>query len=756
MATDKNISAFIESQVPEYLREEGPKLVSFLKAYYEWMETTNQVTDASKNLLTNQDIDTTNLSKFYEYFRREVMVDFPQDILADKRLVTKRIKDLYRSKGSKLSYKLLFRILYDEDIEFINPSDFILRTSDGRWSKDAFIRLGPPLSGDLDSINGLFVTGQSSGAVGKVTDVFTTLELGIEVKQLRLTDIVGTFSDKEVVTATNGVFGTILNSIGPISDVTFGNAETDLGGSGHQLGDQVNITSSVQGSGATGVVTETTDTAVTFDLIDGGSGYRVSDTVVSVTGGTGSGGSVTVTSISNTENINVYSDTIRVLANTTIGFGPSYGASSNTDTFRGSANIESSNVYSTLGSALGVTNAVVGTINSISVTTGTYFTNLPQATAVDIGVAVLNLDDGSGGIKGKNARIRSRFVPGAISGIDITNGGTSYSSLYQVTVSNTSREGTTNARGTPLITGVLTDPGQYLDTKGFLSWDMKLQDNYYYQEYSYVLNSNRGLQVYRDIVKDVLHPAGSKLFGQVDLNSTINYSNLYNVESVLGLDLIYDDQDDGDELTIPSTLAFGDIITDREILLSTTSSTETFGALQFNLEILPTSLFVGVDPNIPNVQYTIAPVTISGNTSIEQAIEGVLFGTPIIPTSIDPTITFGTSRLFLDGNGTVFVSNTNIIDTYLGQPITNYLTAPAATFGTPFQLLGVNTFFQSTVKGGSVIEIQDIDPGTTGNTTYIVNTVFSNTTLSMNTKFGGGGGVALANGVYRYTYDGNI
>ena len=100
MATDKKTSALIQSQVPEYLREEGPNLVAFLKAYYEWMETSGQVTDESKNLLANQDIDTTNLNKFYEYFRREVLALFPQNVLTDKRLLTKKIKDLYRSKGS--------------------------------------------------------------------------------------------------------------------------------------------------------------------------------------------------------------------------------------------------------------------------------------------------------------------------------------------------------------------------------------------------------------------------------------------------------------------------------------------------------------------------------------------------------------------------------------------------------------------------------------------------------------------------------
>ena len=119
MATDQKTSVLVQSQVPGYLLEEGPNLVAFLKAYYEWMETTGQMTEQSKNLLVNQDIDTTDLNKFYSYFQREVLADFPEAVLADKRLVAKKIKDLYRSKGTLASYNLLFRILYNQDVALL-------------------------------------------------------------------------------------------------------------------------------------------------------------------------------------------------------------------------------------------------------------------------------------------------------------------------------------------------------------------------------------------------------------------------------------------------------------------------------------------------------------------------------------------------------------------------------------------------------------------------------------------------------------
>ena len=71
MATNLKLSTQIENQLPDFVRDEGPNLVAFLKAYYEWMETNQQATDAMKNLIVNQDIDTA-LSNYIEYFRREI------------------------------------------------------------------------------------------------------------------------------------------------------------------------------------------------------------------------------------------------------------------------------------------------------------------------------------------------------------------------------------------------------------------------------------------------------------------------------------------------------------------------------------------------------------------------------------------------------------------------------------------------------------------------------------------------------------
>lgn len=62
-------------------------------------------------------------------------------------------------------------------------------------------------------------------------------------------------------------------------------------------------------------------------------------------------------------------------------------------------------------------------------------------------------------------------------------------------------------------------PGYYNGNDGFLSDSIKLQDSYFYQAYSYVIQIDEKLNSYKTIVKNYLHPAGMKLFGEYQINN---------------------------------------------------------------------------------------------------------------------------------------------------------------------------------------------------------------------------------------------
>ncbi len=64
-------------------------------------------------------------------------------------------------------------------------------------------------------------------------------------------------------------------------------------------------------------------------------------------------------------------------------------------------------------------------------------------------------------------------------------------------------------------------PGHYTETRGFLSDINAVQDNHYWQNYSYVVQSYVGIREWRRIVRRILHPAGLIFFGEVLLEGAL-------------------------------------------------------------------------------------------------------------------------------------------------------------------------------------------------------------------------------------------
>jgi hypothetical protein len=516
MATNNKLSALIEQQFPDYFRTEGPNIVAFLKAYYAWMEEDGGVIDAQQNYLNYLDIDTT-LPSYMEYFQRELFDSLPRNMLANKALVAKNIKELYKAKGSEDSYKLLFRILYDENIDFYYPGEDILRLSDGRWQKRSSINVYDlPNGQDFNAFQGSTITGQNSGATADVNAIVLKQLLGIDVYELTLLSVVGTFQDSEPVhTSANTVQGTIFAVAGALVNVDIAAIGT---GSQHQVNDRINITSA-SGSGANAYVTETTDSAMTFAITSGGTGYRIGNShQVTLAGGDGVGGHFSIDTISSTEGIMLNDDLISCLANTTLDTGATFATGgSNTCTL--SANMAIANISSPLNAGLAFTNTTIGTINTISTTDfGVGYNILPTVTTKD-----LQVFSESDGAKGGNAVIAAQSIYGAITSLSILNAGSAYGVYDMLTLSNLTRTAT-NGTGAAVVSGVTTENGSYIDTKGWLSWDKKMQDNFYYQEYSYVLKVQKFITEFSKVVSEVIHPAGTQMFSEYDIHDPISVS----------------------------------------------------------------------------------------------------------------------------------------------------------------------------------------------------------------------------------------
>jgi hypothetical protein len=145
---NQKTSLLVNSQLPEFIREEYPQFISFLEAYYQFLENEqivngisqeNDLTTKLKNLRYISDIDS-SISEFEEQFYNQFLSLLPKDTKVDKAFLIKNILPLYQAKGTEKSFYFLFRLLFGEDITLTYPRNQILRTSDGKWSIENIIR----------------------------------------------------------------------------------------------------------------------------------------------------------------------------------------------------------------------------------------------------------------------------------------------------------------------------------------------------------------------------------------------------------------------------------------------------------------------------------------------------------------------------------------------------------------------------------------------------------------------------------------
>ena len=89
----------------------------------------------------------------------------------------RQVKDFYRTKGTEESYRILFRVLYGQEVNIIKPSDFLIKPSDADYgfAQDFVIK---PITGDPHDLKGstLFQDADEDdknirGASGAISDV---------------------------------------------------------------------------------------------------------------------------------------------------------------------------------------------------------------------------------------------------------------------------------------------------------------------------------------------------------------------------------------------------------------------------------------------------------------------------------------------------------------------------------------------------------------------------------------------------------
>jgi len=416
-----NLKNIVSKQVPDFIRSDYPAFVEFLKAYYEYL---NQY--ESRDLLDKRDIDKT-LDSFIQYFRRELNALGGEDFTyIDERLFLRKIKPLFKSKGTESAYKFLFKILYDKIADISYPWHSVLKASDGRWNQEMSIFLDVS-AGNVESLSGnrIVISGQNTNIT-----VFVT-----RTKHVR-NSIYEIFIDKNY----------------------YGNIQTGY---------------TISFGSVAGTIIPTT-TKIT--ILQAGEGFKIGDLIE----GTTISGGTTITQLLKVTKVNSTGG-IENLVNITFGAG--YEA----DFFLIKSNIET-NVS---GSQIVLDK---GTTRQFTLPDTSY---IPQY-------------DEYGYILDPDYFTSTYGAPTMV--------GTIVQQFYQET-----GLGETEATNFAIIKfdigAVAKYQGYYSTNDSFLDDDIFLQDSYFYQKYSYLITVDEKLEKYSTLAKTYLHPSGTKLFGEYQIQN---------------------------------------------------------------------------------------------------------------------------------------------------------------------------------------------------------------------------------------------
>jgi len=372
---EKYVSNFVRSQFPAFYNEEGENFILFMKAYYEWMENDWGTTgDAyggpvleARNLFDYRDVDNT-IEKFLEYFQRKYLYGIPFKTIANPRFLLKHILDVYRSKGTVQCYRLLFKLIYNQDIDVYLPGNDILRASDGTWVEPKYLEVTQ--TDNVNSFVGRTIQGVSSGTTAVVESYIKEAFNRDIINTIYISNVLprgGDFVVGEKIVLPSDVGNTSAVIAAPKVLGSLYNLEITNGGQDFKIGDVIKIAHNdisngdIISYGVDGLLRVTALSrgfgSLTFDIKKGGFGYMANAaTFVYKNDANGDFASFVMGSISNTRLIEYNTDIICDYSNLAINTA-SYGFPGNT----------SANQSSNIGIAFSYTNNIFGTISTLTI-----------------------------------------------------------------------------------------------------------------------------------------------------------------------------------------------------------------------------------------------------------------------------------------------------------------------------------------------------------------------------------------------------
>tara|TARA_B100000035_G_scaffold209157_1_gene178861 strand:- start:13446 stop:21611 length:8166 start_codon:yes stop_codon:yes gene_type:complete len=144
---------------------------------------------------TVENLSSVFLNQFLSKLKVQILNGFENRSLfggLDQSTFIRQAKDFFKSKGTEESFKILFKVLYGEEVDLITPQDFVIRPSDANFVKDTVLICESFLGNPKKLIGYTITQGDTSGSVTGVEEVIVS---GRRFYKIRLSTntIEGTF-----------------------------------------------------------------------------------------------------------------------------------------------------------------------------------------------------------------------------------------------------------------------------------------------------------------------------------------------------------------------------------------------------------------------------------------------------------------------------------------------------------------------------------------------------------------------------------
>ena len=470
-------TASLGTQLPEFVRQDHPKFVEFLKTYYDWLDIKGNTSHEIKRVREYADIDYA-IDEFQEALHRQFLVNIPRNVLTNKAPLLKNIRQFYRSKGTEKSFQFFFRTLYDSPAEFYYPRQDILKLSDGKYIRQKSIRISL-IGGDPKKLQNATIIGRSTGTqafVDKCRTLPTPHGTYYELF-LNVSSITGVFEfdekiDSHTTDGTLNFTGTVLPIVSKISLDIDPDTDRPMSGSGYQVGDAFLVEQS-----------------------------------------TGKMGVIQVSSINQDGSIKKMTVKDFGVVYSKSSFSKDLGPQNSTPKIKFSV----SSAANKISLSIEQTESVLEIAGTFSAAEKSHiaFKFSPQSI---LRIVSDNTE--------KYFRIKERFdfYANKIVFFLITIGEHEFPSGFESDISSVESVSGLGAR-VNITPGVFCEySGYYISNNGQPSESKYIQDGEFYQQFSYVVYNKESAETYRTYLKDMVHPLGLKFYGGFRDPSHINAS----------------------------------------------------------------------------------------------------------------------------------------------------------------------------------------------------------------------------------------